>query len=75
MVTGIPYNVDDMDMSILFNPYDTRYIYLDKGKGRNTKFATIQFIDKKVAEDAIQALNKTDFKGNTIKVKWIIGEL
>ena len=63
-----------MDMSILFNGYDIEYLYLDKGHGRENKFATVQLKDKKTAENAIQMLNKKKHKGNEIKVKWTVGK-
>ena len=74
MVTGLSYKVDRMDISILFNGFDIQYLYLDKGYGTKNKFATVQLKDKKDAENAIQMLNKTKYKGNEIKVKWTIGK-
>ena len=70
-VGGLPWAVDDEALRSHFEPYgtvlDARVIY-DRDTGRSRGFGFVTFEEAADADEAIDALNESDFDGRTIRV-------
>ena len=70
-VGNLSFNANEDDIKSAFEAHgtvETASIIRDKYSGQSRGFGFIEMPNKEEAENAIQALNGSDFKGRTLKV-------
>ena len=70
-VGNLPYSINETDLSDLFGEHgavEEAIIIMDRETGRSRGFGFVTMTDSGAGEQAIKALNDTDFKGRNLKV-------
>lgn len=70
-VRNLSFNTEDADLSALFSPFGSvlsAKVAIDRDSGRGRGFGFIEMGDVQSAEDAIKALDNTQFGGRQISV-------
>lgn len=73
-VGQLPNNVNENELKELFSEFGaiaSVNLVMDRYSGRSKDFGFIDMPDNSEADKAIKALNKSTFKGNTIKVNQV----
>lgn len=70
-VGNLPYSVTDNDLRDAFAAYgsvESATVIVDKFSGQSKGFGFVEMANNSEADQAMKALNGTDFRGRTIKV-------
>ena len=70
-IGNIPFNVEESELEDLFTEFGevaSVKILTDRFSGRSRGFGFIEMPDNSEADQAIKALNRSQLKGNVIKV-------
>jgi RNA recognition motif-containing protein len=70
-VRNLPFNTDDTDLKDLFSQFGdvvSAKIAMERDTGRGRGFGFVEMGSQKTAEDAIRALESTEYGGRTIHV-------
>ncbi|RYY32207.1 MAG: RNA-binding protein, partial [Sphingobacteriaceae bacterium] len=70
-VGSLPYQLGEADLKALFEAYGevtSAKIIIDRETGRSKGFGFVEMADDEGAQNAIDALNKSEVKGRTIAV-------
>ena len=70
-IAGLSYNVNDTDLSSLFEEYGTissAKVIMDRDSGRSKGFGFVEMENTEEANKAISELNGAEYDGRTISV-------
>ncbi|MDJ0654363.1 MAG: RNA-binding protein [Xanthomonadales bacterium] len=70
-IGNLPYSVTEEDLRSAFEQYgsvDRANVIMDRDTGRSKGFGFVEMADQSAAQNAINALNDTDFQGRNIRV-------